>query len=463
MVMVGGTGWMFIGLTRRSLEQQMSDNLVAVAKLSAAGLNGNLVRRLRPGLGMENFRLYKTMTARLRRSQELVGSRRIYVFNRKGESYLDTQENVPIGRLYPRLKISDRLEVMRAWQGESTHSVLFQEGDVFYMNGYAPVYEGEEVAAVVGVEIGAGFIGTLRVFEQSVYMFAGLSALLTVILALGLARTITGPIQRLVRAAREIGRGNLQQAVDTSGNDELGYLSESMEEMRRKLMARDAQLRQMLAGVAHEIRNPLGGIEIYAGLIADDLPDADPRKQHIQKVIGEVRNLNKVISGFMDFARPTPPNPQWILVAPLIDESAFLLAPDVSAAGIDIKLDVAPDLRVYVDPEQLKRALFNLMKNALQAMRQGGCLTVRSLALDDEVTIEVEDTGPGMAPEVRQRLFEPFFTTKEKGSGLGLAIVQRIIEGNGGYVTVESQEGRGTVFRVSVPAGSEALIEKESM
>ena len=458
MLMVGGTGWVFIELTRRSLEQQMSDNLVAVANLTAASLNGNLVRRLRPGL--EDFRLYKSMTTRLRRSQVLVGSRRIYVFNRRGESLLDTKEDIPIGRLYPRLKISDRLEVERTWQGESTHSVLFQEGHVFYMNGYAPLYDGEEVVAVVGVEIGAGFIGTLRVFEKSVYIFAAISALLTIILALGLARTITVPIGRLVRAAREIGQGNLQQVVDTSSNDELGYLGESMEEMRRKLMARDAELRQMLAGVAHEIRNPLGGIEIYAGLIADDLPDTDPRKQHIQKVIGEVRNLNKVITGFMDFARPTPPKPQWTSVSQLVDEAAFLLAPDLATADIDMKVDLRPDLMFYVDAEQLKRALFNLMKNAVQAMRQGGTLTVRSRSSDANVIIDVEDTGPGITSEVGQRLFEPFFTTREKGSGLGLAIVQRIIEANGGYIIVESNEGQGTLFQVSIPAGSEALIEE---
>ena len=224
-----------------------------------------------------------------------------------------------------------------------------------------------------------------------------------------------------------------------------------MEEMRRGLVARDAQLRQMLGGVAHEIRNPLGGIEIYAGLIADDLPDGDPRKAHIRKVIGEVKTLNRIISEFLDFARPTPPAPMRTPVSGLAEEAAFLLAPEMEAAGVLYVQDILEGLQVRVDPEQVKRALLNLMKNGVQAMRGGGALTVRARASGAQVALEVCDTGPGMSPEVRARAFEPFFTTREQGTGLGLAIVQKIAEENGGTVAVESEAGKGTTFRMTLP------------
>jgi signal transduction histidine kinase len=451
MVVVGGSGWVLFKLTERSLERQMSERLIAIAQLVSSGPNGEVLRHLRPGA--ESYGIYKRLTAQLRQAKEMVGARRIYVFDQSGRSLLDTEEGFSIGREYHNW-IRDRLELEQVWQGIPAHSVRFkdEESGIDYMTGYAPIYAGGQVVAAVGVDIGAAFMDTIHVFKRSVFVLAGASALLTIVVALGLARTITRPIQRLVTAAREIGRGNLEKAVDTSAQDELGYLGETMDEMRRKLLERDAQLRQMLGGVAHEIRNPLGGIEIYAGLIADDLPEGDTRKQHIQKVIGEVRTLNQVISEFLDFARPAPPSPEPIAVGQLVEDAAFLLAPDMEKAGIRYRQDVAAELRGYGDTEQIKRALFNLMKNAVQAMRRGGELQVQGTRRNGEVVIEVRDTGPGMSRAVQERLFEPFFSTREKGSGLGMAIVQQALEKNRGRVELQSTEGQGTTITMILPA-----------
>ena len=462
MAVVGTSGWVLYRLTQRSLEWQMRDHLGAVSQLLSTGLSGDVLKRLRPG--DESFSLHQRLTDKLRHSKEVIGAARIYVFDREGRSLLDTElqteEGWPIGQEIPHLKIRDRLEVEKALNGEPTYSVLFYEAQIPYMTGYAPIYARDEVAAIVGVDIGARFVDTMQVFERSVLVFAGLGALMTVAVALVLARTITQPVQRQVQAAREIGQGNLNRQVDTSSRDELGYLSETMEEMRRKLLARDAQLRQMLGGVAHEIRNPLGGIEIYAGLIADELSDSDPRKQHIQKVIQEVRKLNHVISEFLDFARPSPPCPQTIVLDRLIDDCHFLLVPEMMKTRVELHRQVPPGLRVYADPEQLKRALFNLLKNGMQAMRKGGVLELRAREIGDQVEIEIEDSGVGMSREVRERLFEPFFTTREKGSGLGLAVVSRILEENQGKIEVESEQGGGTVIRLRLPRFDSLKLDK---
>ena len=331
MVLVGTSGWALVELTRRSLEWQMRDHLTAVAQLVGTGVSGDVLRILGPG--WEHSGVYRTLAAKLRRAQKVVGARRIYVFDRLGRSLLDT-ENTPIGQQYHHIRIRDRSEVERALSGEATYSVLFfNEDDVAYMTGYAPIYDRGEVVAAVGVDIGAGFDDSIHVFKRSVLVFAFLSALLTIAVAWGMALTLTRPIQKLVRAAREIGQGNMSHQVVATSDDELGYLGDTMEEMRRKLLARDAQLRQMLGGVAHEIRNPLGGIEIYAGLIAEDLPDVDERKQHILKVIQVVRKLDQVISEFLSFARPAPPVPERVELACLVADAAFLLAPDMARAG----------------------------------------------------------------------------------------------------------------------------------
>ena len=119
--------------------------------------------------------------------------------------------------------------------------------------------------------------------------------------------------------------------------------------------------------------------------------------------------------------------------------------------GIQYEMHVAPDLEAYVDGAKIERVLINLMKNAVQAMRDGGHLSVRATAERGEVIVEVADDGPGMSEEVRSRLFEPFFTTKEKGSGLGLAVVERIVEENRGRIEVDSRQGAGTVCRLRLP------------
>ena len=454
MVVVGLSGWVLFELTDRSLERQMRDHLVSVAALVSTNLSGNVLRYLHPG--REHSNLYRTLVGKLQRAEQEVGARHIFVFDRDYRSLLDTDGLMPVGREYPKL-LFHRQELERVWKGHTAHSVLFYDGDVPYMTGYAPIFHDGEVVAAVGVEIGAGFVDSIRVFGRSVLIFAGLGALLTVGVAWGLARTLTRPIQKLVEAAREIGRGNMGQEVATASDDEIGYLGETMEEMRRKLVARDAQLRLMLGGVAHEIRNPLGSIELYAGLIAGDLPAGDERKQHIEKVIGEVRRLNRVISEFLEFARPAQPQPQPTALAPLVADAAFLLAPEMEKAGIQYEMHVAPDLEAYIDGAKMERVLINLMKNAAQAMRDGGHLAVRATAEGGEVIVEVADDGPGMSEEVQARLFEPFFTTKEKGSGLGMAVVGLIVEENRGQIEIDSRQGEGTVCRLRLPQSKDGV------
>ena len=461
MVVVGSSGWVLFQFTESSLEQQMSLHQVQAARLVSTLIAGDVLRRLQPG--NESFRVYRLLNAQLERGKAMLGARRIYAFDRAGRSLLDTEGGVPIGREYPHLRIRDRLELEQVWNGQPAHSVLFEgEGGVTFVTGYAPVYFGDEIVAAVGVEIGAVAMDPIREFRRRVYSFAGVGALLTVVVGLLLARTITRPIQRLVAAAREIGQGRLQHEVYSSTSDEIGYLGETMEELRRKLLARDAQLRQMLAGVAHEIRNPLGSIELYAGLIADDLPDDDPRKAHIQKVIGEVCNLDQVISEFLEFARPAPPAFERTQISRLVGEAAFLLVPEMEKAGVNYHQDVDARLEVMIDSEQIKRAFFNLMRNAVQAMKDGGELRVRTMEEDGHAVVEVLDNGLGINRAVQERLFEPFFTTKEKGSGLGLTIVRKTLEENHGRIEVKSEEGRGTMCRVYLPRSAAGVDRGEA-
>jgi len=141
----------------------------------------------------------------------------------------------------------------------------------------------------------------------------------------------------------------------------------------------------------------------------------------------------------------------------VVEDAAFLLSPEMARAGVEFRMEVPPDLSAFADAEQIKGALLNLMKNAVQAMGQGGRLMVRGGRRGGETWVEVADTGPGIPPEVRPRLFEPFFTTRQKGSGLGLAIVQQAAEKNRGRVELASAPGRGTSFTLYLPSAASAV------
>ena len=430
---LGGSGWVLYRQALTSLEEQLAAHLVAEAKLVATELERGYVTRLQAG--MDHTHLHHLLQDKLREMQTALRARRIYVFDHNGRSLVDTEAGTRIGREVHLLSFHRR-QVEAVWRGELAHTERFTDEETgdHYMTGYAPIYNGTDIVAAVGVDIGAGYMDAIVGFKRSVFLLAGLGTLLTLFVGVGVARHITRPVKRLVTAAREIGRGNLMREIRVEATDEIGYLGETMEEMRRKL---------------------LSGIEIYAGLIADELPDDDPRKAHINKVSAEVRTLNLVISEFLEFARPSSPQPEDVPLSLVVEDAAFLLSPEMDSAGVTFRGEVSPGVRVHADAEQVKRAVVNLMKNGVQAMADGGTLTVRARPVGDtgdQVAIEVEDTGPGVPEEVRRHLFEPFFTTRERGSGLGLAIVQKTAETNAGHVEVDSELGRGTIFRLVLPA-----------
>lgn len=443
-------GWALYHATRASLDEELGDKLTAVARITASQVNATLVASLRRG--DEHTRTYAGLADRLRRIQAASDARRIYVFDRDRNLLVDTQDEGRIGDICVRLGF-DRRELASVWAGQAAHSLLFRGRDGrYYKSGYAPLFADGRVIAGVSVEAGARFVDTIRSFRRSVILFAAAGMLITVVIGLLFARTLTRPIQRLVRAAEEIGQGRLDREIRVPMRDELGYLADSLNEMRRSIVERDQQLRTMLASIAHEIRNPLGSIQLYAGLAADELKDAGLQTEHVAQIAREAGHLSRVITEFLDFARPRPPAPDSVALGDLVDHACFLLAFELDEKQIMVHRQFpAVRLDVTADPEQTKQVLINLFKNAIEAMEPGGRLTVRARPSGDDVLIEVEDTGSGIAPEALPRLFEPFYTTRDKGVGLGLSTVKKMVEDNHGHITVRSEPGQGTVFAFTLP------------
>ncbi len=228
---------------------------------------------------------------------------------------------------------------------------------------------------------------------------------------------------------------------------------------------------EMAAGMAHEIRNPLGAIKGAAQCLD---PQAIPKdaQEFVGVIVEEVDRLNGVVSQFLEYARPYRGNPIPVNVNDVVSATLKLLGKNAVPAGVTVQEELEPDLpQVNVDPEQLKQVLINLVQNAVQAMPKGGQVTV-STAISmrrsgdyaggprptntAHVVIRVRDNGVGIRPEDLPRIFVPFFTTKQSGTGLGLAISQRIVENSGGRLEVASRHGEGSTFTIRMPAVSSA-------
>jgi two-component system, NtrC family, sensor histidine kinase HydH len=233
---------------------------------------------------------------------------------------------------------------------------------------------------------------------------------------------------------------------------DLREIRDLQEKVRRG--ERLASLGRLAAGVAHEIRNPLSSIRGFAQYFRNRFKDREEELEYASIMVKEVDRLNRVITELLDFARPKEPHREPHSLENVFDYSLRLLQPELAKKQVEVERDFEPHLPlVRVDRDQISQAILNLLLNSLESINEGGKIRVRLGKKDSSPSLQVaiSDTGRGIPQEDLGKVFEPFFSTKRKGTGLGLAIVHQIVASHGGDITVESQEGMGTTFRITLP------------
>ena len=212
-------------------------------------------------------------------------------------------------------------------------------------------------------------------------------------------------------------------------------------------------LGRMAAEIAHEVRNPLGSLELFSSLLVDELADRPEAREMADQLLLGVRRLSGTVTHLLSAVRGRPVERRECDAAALAREAAAALAPVAAARGVDL---AAPPERASVpallDEEGIRQALLNLVGNALDVTPEGGAVRIAAALVGDDVRIEVADSGPGVPPEMRERIFEPFFTTRRQGTGLGLAVVERVALSHGGAVRILDAPEGGALFRIEMPA-----------
>ena len=209
---------------------------------------------------------------------------------------------------------------------------------------------------------------------------------------------------------------------------------------------------ELAAGIAHEIRNPLGSIQGSLEILRKDYKVEDSKYEFLNILLKEVARLNKVITDFLNYARPALPNLIETDINQLIRETVLILSSQAAKKGVGLKTELDKNLpRIKADPSQLKQAFINLILNSLEAIEGNGQVLISTLQDKNKVTVKFQDTGKGMSEETKGKIFTPFFSTKENGAGLGLGIVERIVQNHKGEIKVESYLGKGTTFTLIFP------------
>jgi len=227
-------------------------------------------------------------------------------------------------------------------------------------------------------------------------------------------------------------------------------LFETEEQLRRA--DRLSALGELSAGMAHEIRNPLGSIKGAAEILKNDYAPDAPHHEFIEILLKETDRLNKIVQEFLHFARPKLPELLEEDVNELLESVLSLTAQPIRKANILVEKRFDHNIgKLNLDGGLLTQAFLNLVLNSIQAMPEGGTLTLSSARFNDRIEVKIADTGVGISADDRKKLFSPFFTTKNDGTGLGLAITYRIIQNHRGTIDVQSEPGKGAAFTITIP------------
>lgn len=428
-------------------------------KNTAQSLVKNLALNIEVPLFIENQSALSSLAQNLMKEESVQS---VSIYNEAGKAMVSLSKG---RRLFPW---QQELVVYQVYFSSDTGGAMTDEMTLFYQQEKGGGDKGRLIGRIEVLFSRDSIISALNRMRWWIFISATIAAFIGGVAALYFSRTLILPVQRLARATYSIARGNWEERLSISGTDELGQLTESfnlmaqsliskrdeLEDTYRALALRDrlAEIGKFSTIIAHELKNPLGIIKGAVDIIAKTSTAPQLRTTMTGYIQDEVQRLNKIIEDFLAFARPAPPQKVLCDVNDVVRKFAsHFTIPDKAQKNVRLQVELGAQTQAEIDEDQIYQVLLNLANNALQAIGPDGLITIRTDCHEGLVTLQVLDTGPGIPPEMREKVFEPFFTTRAQGTGLGLAIVKKFIESHQGGVSIAEAPGGGTIFKIYLP------------
>jgi len=365
----------------------------------------------------------------------------VFIFDSNLKIIFHSDSSVTRGLTDPRLLLNVS-EIEKLDSNETTTSLPFKGDDGnWYLWGFKRISS----EYWLGVQESAERLERVDQYSTVFWLIGLGGVIITIILGWIAANSITRPINQLVSFSEAIGKGNNKILKPGNMKGEMAVLSEALDEMRNSLNKSQNEKEHILAQIAHEIKNPLGGIELFAGLIREDQNNSALSSDYPDRILSEVGRLKALINAFLNYGRPVKPQPERVNLQTLFCELEVLFSDMLHKKQISLLFDVN-DHHVYFDPGHMKQIFINLISNSIESISASGIVHIRFQGNDDLWQINVIDSGPGIKPENAAHIFDPFYTTRKNGTGLGLSVCNKLAAENKAKLILNNNYPDGCTF-----------------
>lgn len=435
--------------TRVALEDSLGDQLIRMSHVVGQNLDQEVLQTLSLEPELSGLRNQFEATLQKFSTEGIIG---MTLYRRDGtilaQGRQTSQDLASLSQALPGL-------LTLGADGQASVSEIYQMAHGSYVKAVAlPLNAGADQDVILVIWAGADFMDVINQMQGSLLWIFLASILIAIAMTSIFSRSLIRPVRALSRYAGAIPSNLNSTPVNLWRSDEFGDLNQSLMEMHEEIRKQEETARQLLAGIAHEIKNPLGGMALYAGLLKDELaqlPDgkAGETGPYLEKISAELHHLNRIVQEYLDYARPLKSVIETIRIQEVFDDIRALLAPEMK--GLNQTIQLQGDATFLTDRSKLHRVFLNLVQNGLTAAGSGGRIQIEVLEHPTSLELRFKDNGPGIPETDRERVFEPYFSTTDRGYGLGLSIVQSILSELGGTILVQKSDASGTVFVATLP------------
>jgi signal transduction histidine kinase len=366
----------------------------------------------------------------------------IFIFDKNLKIIIHSNKFDLIGKVEPRLYLNQK-EIIDLKENKIFTSLPFKGNDGnWYLWGFKRLSENYWLA----VKDNANNFNSLESLSNLFWYFGICGILISILIGIFIAKSLTSPISKLVNFSEEIGKGNLNVEIPKNVNGELEVLSNAMNLMKENIKDNNKEKEKILAQIAHEIRNPLGGIELLTNLI-NESDDENKKNEYTHRILGEIGGLKELITSYLNYSKPAPAFSEKIKLTELISETLDVFKKEFEELNISVDVKVENEEMVF-DKSQLRNILLNLISNSIESIKKNGQILIKTFLENGKDFISISDNGIGIENKNMNKIFEPFFTTKSNGTGLGLATCKKYCEENDAQISVKSLK-QGISFIIS--------------